>query len=84
MPGLPAVDTPGLAPHVLEGGGDRRVHLYGDRRPTWARNDDNGATGAPGNGAAPVKPRCPAPLPSRRAHARKKAAPLVVRRKGPL
>ena len=84
MPGLPAVDTPSLAPHVLEGAGDRRVHLYGDRRPTGARNDDNGATGAPGNGAAPVKPRCPAPLPSRRAHPRKKAAPLVVRRKGPL
>ena len=44
----------------------------------------NGATGAPGNGTAPVKPRYPVPLPSRRAHARKKAAPLVVRQKGPL
>ena len=83
MPGLPALDPPRLAPHVPEGAGDHRVHLYGDRRPTGARNDDNGATGAPGNGAAPVKPRYPVPLPSRRAHARKKAAPLVVRRKGP-
>lgn len=83
MPGLPALDPPRLAPHVPEGAGDLRVHLYGDRRPTRARNDDNGATGAPGNGAAPVKPRYPAPLPSRRAHARKKAAPLVVRQKGP-
>ena len=84
MPGPPAVDTPGLAPHVPEGAGDLRVHLYGDRRPAGARNDYNGAAGAPGNGAAPVKPRCPVPLPSSRAHARKKAAPLVVRRKGPL
>ena len=53
MLGLPALDPPRLAPHVPEGVGDRRVHLYGDRRPTGARNDDNGATGAPGNGAAP-------------------------------
>lgn len=83
MPGLPALDPPRLAPHVLEGAGDLRVHLYGDRRPAGTRNDDNGATGAPGNGAAPVKPRYPVPLPSRRAHVHKKAAPLVVRQKEP-